>query len=70
MQMKMFIYVGEVCRYLLSQPERPSDKSHCVRLMLGVGLRPSIWREFQQRFNIQTILEFYGSTEGNFQIGM
>jgi fatty-acyl-CoA synthase len=28
-------------------------------------LRPEIWAEFQKRFNIPEIGEFYGSTEGN-----
>ena len=58
-------YIGEVCRYLLSQPVKPQDKQHCVRLATGNGLRPQIWKEFQQRFNIDKIAEFYGSTEGN-----
>ena len=31
----------------------------------GNGLRPQIWKEFQQRFNIEKIAEFYGATEGN-----
>ncbi len=54
-----------MCRYLLCQPVRPQDKQHCVRLATGNGLRPQIWREFQKRFNIEMIAEFYGSTEGN-----
>lgn len=58
-------YIGEVCRYLLCQPVRPQDKQHCVRLATGNGLRPQIWKEFQKRFNIGLIAEFYGSTEGN-----
>lgn len=31
----------------------------------GNGLRGDIWDGFRQRFNIETILEFYGATEGN-----
>uniref|UniRef100_A0A183CMA2 AMP-binding domain-containing protein n=1 Tax=Globodera pallida TaxID=36090 RepID=A0A183CMA2_GLOPA len=34
-------------------------------LLLGNGLRPQIWRDFVQRFGIEKIGEFYGSTEGN-----
>ena len=49
----------------MCQPPRQQDKQHCVRLATGNGLRPQIWREFQDRFNIQQIAEFYGSTEGN-----
>lgn len=31
----------------------------------GNGLRGDVWIEFQQRFQIPNILEFYGATEGN-----
>ena len=54
-----------MCRYLLAQPKRPSDTQHCVRLVIGNGLRPQIWKEFQKRFQLQRIVEFYGATEGN-----
>ena len=57
-------YIGELCRYLLSQPHRPSENKHSVRLAIGNGLRPQIWKEFQTRFGIEEIGEFYGSTEG------
>lgn len=61
-------YIGELCRYLLSQPAKPVDRQHKVRLMFGNGLRPQIWREFVERFGIKQIGEFYGSTEGNANI--
>ena len=32
----------------------------------GNGLRPDIWSDFQTRFKIPKIVEFYGSTEGTF----
>ena len=54
-----------MCRYLLAQPKRPSDTQHCVRLAIGNGLRPQIWEEFQKRFQLPRIAEFYGATEGN-----
>ncbi|XP_066978798.1 long-chain fatty acid transport protein 4-like isoform X4 [Macrobrachium rosenbergii] len=61
-------YIGEICRYLLTVPEKPEDKQHKVRLMFGNGLRPTIWEDFQKRFAIPKICEFYGSTEGNTNI--
>lgn len=61
-------YIGELCRYLLSQPPRPTDTQHNVKLMFGNGLRPQIWREFVGRFKVRRIGEFYGSTEGNANI--
>lgn len=60
-----FVYVGELCRYLLSQPPTPHDREHHLRLAAGAGLRPDIWQPFQQRFGIERIVEMYGMTEGN-----
>jgi fatty-acyl-CoA synthase len=61
----MFVYIGELCRYLLNQPEQPGETTHKLRLAFGNGLRPEIWEEVRTRFHIPEILEFYGSTEGN-----
>ncbi|XP_051992961.1 long-chain fatty acid transport protein 1b [Xyrauchen texanus] len=58
-------YIGEICRYLLSQPTRPSESRHQVRVALGNGLRPNVWVGFMKRFNIKRIGEFYGATECN-----
>jgi acyl-CoA synthetase (AMP-forming)/AMP-acid ligase II len=60
-----FIYIGELCRYLLNQPPDPKDREHRLRTCAGNGLRPDIWETFQRRFDIPVIREFYGSTEGN-----
>ncbi|MDH4458130.1 MAG: long-chain-acyl-CoA synthetase [Nevskia sp.] len=60
-----FCYIGELCRYLLNQPASPRDRAHAVRLMVGNGLRPEIWDQFQSRFGIQRIAEFYGASESN-----
>ncbi|OBJ02383.1 long-chain-acyl-CoA synthetase [Mycobacterium sp. 1482292.6] len=60
-----FIYIGEVCRYLLNQPAKPTDRSHKVRVIAGNGLRPEIWDEFTKRFGIARVCEFYASSEGN-----
>ena len=60
-----FQYIGEFCRYLMNQPPSPADRDHKVRAIIGNGLRPDIWREFQDRFGIETVREFYGATEGN-----
>jgi fatty-acyl-CoA synthase len=63
----MFVYIGELCRYLVNQPVDAEglEHKHKLRLAFGNGLRPEIWRIFQTRFRIPEILEFYGSTEGN-----
>ncbi|XP_066516576.1 long-chain fatty acid transport protein 1-like [Hoplias malabaricus] len=61
-------YIGEICRYLLSQPERCSETSHRVRVAIGNGLRPNVWESFAKRFKIKQIGEFYGATECNCSI--
>jgi len=61
----VFVYIGELCRYLLNQPEHPKEKAHNLRTGFGNGLRPEIWQEFLDRFNVPGLVEFYGSTEGN-----
>ncbi len=60
-----FAYVGELCRYIMEKEEDPSDRNNKVHTIVGNGLRPSIWKEFKQRFGIDRIVEFYGSSEGN-----
>jgi fatty-acyl-CoA synthase len=60
-----FIYIGELCRYLLNQPPKPTDRAHQVRLIAGNGLRPEIWDDFTKRFGIARVCEFYASSEGN-----
>lgn len=61
----MFVYIGELCRYLTAAPHNEDETKHKLRLAFGNGLRSDVWPEFQRRFKIPEILEFYGSTEGN-----
>ncbi|GBM87894.1 Long-chain fatty acid transport protein 1 [Araneus ventricosus] len=58
-------YIGEMCRYLLNQPTCKEEKQHSIWLMTGIGIRPHVWKEFQDRFQIKHIIEAYGATEGN-----
>jgi fatty-acyl-CoA synthase len=60
-----FVYIGEVCSYLLNQPPKDTDRKHKVRVICGNGLRPAIWDEFTERFGIERVCEFYGASEGN-----
>jgi fatty-acyl-CoA synthase len=61
----VFVYIGELCRYLVNQPPHPKERAHHLRLAFGNGLRPEVWEEFITRFGVKDVLEFYGSTEGN-----
>ena len=58
-----FIYVGELCRYLMNMPPSEKDKHNSITRISGNGLRPDIWEAFQKRFNINQIREIYGATE-------
>ncbi|MET0199574.1 long-chain-acyl-CoA synthetase [Rhodococcoides fascians] len=60
-----FTYIGELCRYLLTQPKKATDRDNTVKLVVGNGLRPEIWEEFTERFGIQRVAEFYGASECN-----
>ncbi len=60
-----FVYIGEICGYLLNQPEKETDHQHKVRVIAGNGLRPGIWDEFTTRFNIPRVCEFYSASESN-----
>ncbi len=60
-----FVYIGEICTYLLNQPEKDTDRKHNVRVIGGNGLRPAIWDDFTQRFGIDRVCEFYAASEGN-----
>lgn len=60
-----FIYIGELCRYLLNRPVQPGERDHGLRVGVGNGMRGDIWVPFQERFGVPLLREFYGATEGN-----
>lgn len=62
-QATAILYIGELCRYLVNAPEHPAEKNNSVRVAVGNGLRPDVWPEFERRFGIPMIREFYGATE-------
>jgi fatty-acyl-CoA synthase len=64
----LFQYIGELCRYLVNSPPHPREAKHRLRLCCGNGLRPDVWDQFQSRFRIPQILEFYAATESNFSL--
>jgi fatty-acyl-CoA synthase len=61
----IFQYIGELCRYLTASPPHPKERDHQLRLACGNGLQGDVWTQFQQRFAIPRILEFYAATEGS-----
>ena len=61
----MFMYVGELCRFLVNSEPSVAEQNHTVRCAIGNGMRRDVWEAFQERFDLPQIVEFYGSTEGN-----
>lgn len=61
----MFMYVGELCRFLVAADPVPEETQHKIRVAIGNGLRPDVWPRFVERTGIPRIMEFYGATEGN-----
>ena len=61
----LFMYVGELCRFLVAADPVPAEKTHKIRAAIGNGLRPDVWPRFAERSGIPRIIEFYGATEGN-----
>jgi fatty-acyl-CoA synthase len=64
----LFQYIGELCRYLAASPRDSHEQQHALRLCCGNGLRADVWAEFQSRFAIPRILEYYAATEGSFSL--
>jgi fatty-acyl-CoA synthase len=61
----IFLYIGELIRYVMLTPETPEDKNHNLKSAFGNGLRSDVWDSFQKRFNVPRVNELYSSTEGN-----
>lgn len=59
-----FLYIGEICRYLLNSPPQPGERAHRLRMGVGNGLRANVWKAFQERFGVPLMRELYGATEG------
>jgi acyl-CoA synthetase (AMP-forming)/AMP-acid ligase II len=47
---------------LFKQPDKPTDRTHGVRVALTAGATRAVWPEFERRFGV-TIVELYGMTE-------
>lgn len=58
-------YIGEMCRYLVNSPTSSYDDQVKLRCAFGNGMRPEYWKQFQIRYHVEQIVEFYAATEGN-----
>ena len=60
-----FVYIGELCRYLINKDSSEAELNNPIVSMVGNGLRPDVWDTFKERFDIDRIIEIYGASEGN-----
>ncbi len=59
----VFNLLGGMATAIYSEPPRPDDADNPVRLVLSAGMPATLWRAFEERFNVK-ILESYGAIEG------
>ncbi len=60
----LFVYVGELCRYIYNQPEQADDADNPLEFVAGNGMRGDLMEPFRKRFGIKYLKEIYGATEG------
>lgn len=58
-------YTWTMMREILDAETLPLDEGHPVRLFIGSGMPPGLWRRVTDRFAPARVLEFYASTEGD-----
>ncbi len=56
-------YTWTMLHELLAAPEQPGERHHSVRLFIGSGMPPALWRRVQKRFRPARVLECYASIE-------
>jgi acyl-coenzyme A synthetase/AMP-(fatty) acid ligase len=64
----MIFYIGEMVRYLHQGPKDPHHEDEArangLEVIYGLGINPTSWRGFRNRFGVPWIVEYYGATEG------
>ena len=65
-------YIGEMARYLVNTSSNDSNddlyKLLNIKYAFGNGLAKDVWNDFKTKYNINRIIEFYASTEGNISL--
>jgi putative long chain acyl-CoA synthase len=57
-------YVWAQLRDIVQAPSNPFERYHAIRLLVGSGMPPGLWRRVQDRFAPARVLEFWAATEG------
>ncbi|EGD24609.1 acyl-CoA synthetase [Prescottella equi] len=58
-------YTWTMMREILDAKSLPLEEGHPIRLFIGSGMPPGLWRRISSRFAPARVLEFYASTEGD-----
>ncbi|MGZ5389195.1 MAG: alpha/beta fold hydrolase [Aeromicrobium sp.] len=58
-------YTWTSLRAVTLAPPNPAEKHHSIRLFMGSGMPPNLWRRVVERFPTSRVLEFYASAEGD-----
>jgi putative long chain acyl-CoA synthase len=56
-------YTWTLLHDVVEAPAQPGERHHPVRLFIGSGMPPNLWRRVEERFAPARVLEFYASTE-------
>lgn len=59
------VYIGGLCRYLVTAPPGDGERDHSVRLFAGAGMKADVWEKLLDRFGDVQVIDIYGSAEGN-----
>ena len=57
-------YVWAQLRDIVEAPPNPFERHHAIRLLVGSGMPPSLWRRAEERLAPARVLEFWAATEG------
>jgi len=58
-----FSMLGGMATAIYSEPPRPNDADHSVRMVIDAGMPTALWEAFERRFGVR-IFEWYGAIEG------
>lgn len=56
-------YTWTSLRKIVHAPPNPAERHHPIRMFMGSGLPPNLWRRITERFPTTRVLEFYASAE-------
>ncbi len=58
-----FNFVGTIGTVLCARPQEEFRPDHSLRVAIGAGISPAVYRTFTERFKIPNVIDAYGMTE-------